>query len=122
MNPAETLLVLECRSSFLSSPHDRVIIYQIQRKKKMLCIPLVCAFRSGVGISGSLHTVYYAEVTDAMKVDGYGGGNEHEGELIDVYELPVASARDFVMDEDISKPVSLMFAFMWFFEAQPHKK
>lgn len=72
-------------------------------------------FRNGVGTAGSWMTLYYTEVTDAMKVAG-GGGNADEGEQIDVVELPVFMGKTFIMDESKNKPVAMMFAMQWFYE------
>lgn len=74
----------------------------------------VASFRSGVGSSGALQTLFFAEVTDEMRVNA-GGGNLHEGERIEVYYLPLDNSRQFVFDETKQKPAGLMFAFMWYF-------
>ena len=79
----------------------------------VLC--LITIFRSGVGTSGSLQTLFYAEVTDSMRVSS-GGGVAEEGEMIEVVEIPVTEARSLIMDENVVKPIHLMFALMWFYE------
>ncbi len=71
--------------------------------------------RSGVGLSGSRQTYFYAEVTDDMKVSE-GGGLVEEGEMIEVYELPLVSAHTLMWDETKPKPVGFILAFMWFFQ------
>lgn len=78
-------------------------------------IQRITSCRSGVGISGSLQTLFYAEVTDEMKVAS-GGGNAHEGEQIELQYLPVDQARDFLFDESKPKPPGLLFAFMWWLD------
>ena len=70
---------------------------------------------SGVGTNGSWQDMFYAEVTDDMKV-GAGGGNAEEGELIEIVEIPVTKGREFIMDEKILKPVGVLFAILWFYE------
>lgn len=75
----------------------------------------ICSCRSGVGTSGALMTLYFAEVTDAMRVSK-GGGLVEEGEMIDVVDIPVSEAMKFVMDDDVNKPVGMMFAVLWFFQ------
>ena len=40
----------------------------------------ISACRSGVGLLGSLHTIFYTEVNEKMKTHN-GGGNHHEGML-----------------------------------------
>ena len=73
--------------------------------------------RAGVGISGTVQTLYYVEVTDDMRVSA-GGGLVEEGELIEVFELPLQSAQTFVWDQSDLKPAQLIFAFMWFFQTK----
>ena len=67
-----------------------------------------------VGSSGNQVTIFYAEVTDEMKV-GQGGGAPDEDEEIDVEHLPVEKAKDLVFDSSKAKPASLVAAFMWYF-------
>jgi len=69
--------------------------------------------RSSVGISGSEQTMFYARVTDDMRV-GKGGGNLQEGEMIEIAEIPVKSCLEVVMDESLEKPIGMLFAMMWF--------
>ena len=45
-----------------------------------------------------------------------GGGVAEEGEMIEVVEIPVTEARSLIMDENVVKPIHLMFALMWFYE------
>jgi UDP-sugar diphosphatase len=59
-------------------------------------------------------TLYYAEVTDAMR-GGRGGGLVEEGEMIDVVELSVEETRKLIMDESVNRPVGMLFALQWFF-------
>lgn len=77
----------------------------------------MCNFSSGVGLTGSLQTLFYAEVTDDMKV-GPGGGLQDEGEYIEVVEVSLTVAQHMIFDESIPRPLSFVFAMMWFF----HKK
>lgn len=67
-----------------------------------------------MGIAGSIQTVYYVEVTDAQKVS-HGGGSEHEGELIEVEEIPAERVKQMMFDESIARPAGLLFSLMWFF-------
>lgn len=68
-----------------------------------------------MGTAGSLMTMFYAEVTDAMKV-ATGGGNSEEGELIDVVEIPASEGKAFMLDESKNKPVAMVFGLQWFYE------
>lgn len=73
----------------------------------------VRTFRGSVGIMGSTHTIFYCEVNGSMKT-GKGGGNEHEGELIELFELPKSKVLEFIEDEAEPKPPGLLFALLWF--------
>jgi len=81
----------------------------------------ITGFRNGVGTSAAYQDMFYVDVTDDMKVST-GGGNQHEGELIDIVEIPLSEGRTFMMDESKTKPVGVMFALMWFFENIQTKK
>ena len=70
--------------------------------------------RLGVGLLGAMHSIYYTEVDESMRVSA-GGGNASEGEFIDVYELPEHAVREFIRDSTSSqKPPGLLFALTWF--------
>lgn len=73
----------------------------------------VRSFRVGVGLIGCLHTIFYTEVDESMKV-GIGGGNDHEGEFIELYEIQQHLIRDFLNDESKQKPPGLLYGLMWF--------
>jgi len=73
-------------------------------------IERVTSFHTSVGFAGSRQTLYYAEVTERMKVSDGGGV---DGELIEVIELPTCELEQFIFDEKIAKTPGLMFAFMW---------
>ncbi|XP_041469627.1 uridine diphosphate glucose pyrophosphatase NUDT14-like isoform X2 [Lytechinus variegatus] len=74
----------------------------------------ITSFRCGVGTEGTQQTLFYAEVTDQMKVSS-GGGLVEEGEMIEVIDLSRQEAFKCIMDESIAKPCGMMFAFTWFF-------
>ncbi|XP_062051179.1 uridine diphosphate glucose pyrophosphatase NUDT14 [Lepus europaeus] len=73
----------------------------------------VATYRSGVGLTGSCQTMFYAEVTDAQR-SGPGGGLADEGELIEVVHLPLEGAQAFVDDPDIPKTLGVIFGISWF--------
>ncbi|XP_041069716.1 uridine diphosphate glucose pyrophosphatase NUDT14 isoform X2 [Carcharodon carcharias] len=73
----------------------------------------ITSYRSGVGVTGSKHTMFYVEVSDDLHV-GSGGGEAKEGELIEVVQVPVKDWQTFVFDELIPKTAGVNFAFMWF--------
>ncbi|KAM5338018.1 uridine diphosphate glucose pyrophosphatase NUDT14 isoform 1-T1 [Glossophaga mutica] len=70
--------------------------------------------RSGVGLTGSSQTMFYAEVTEAQR-GGPGGGLAEEGELIEVVHLPLADAQAFSDNPDVPKTLGVIFGISWFF-------
>ena len=58
-------------------------------------------------------TMFYVTVTDDMRT-GEGGGLAHEGEMIDVVEIPVKDSLKFAFDESIEKPMAMICAILWF--------
>ncbi|XP_078089352.1 uridine diphosphate glucose pyrophosphatase NUDT14 [Mustelus asterias] len=73
----------------------------------------ITSYRSGVGVTGSKHTMFYAEVSDDLCV-GSGGGQAEEGEMIEVVQVPLKDWQTFLFDECIPKTAGLNFAFIWF--------
>ncbi|XP_028395890.1 uridine diphosphate glucose pyrophosphatase-like [Dendronephthya gigantea] len=73
-----------------------------------------------VGFAGTLQTLFFAEVTDDMKVNE-GGGNRSEGEKIEVYYLPGGKVLDFLYNESLPKPPSLIAAFFWYLNTKKLK-
>jgi len=58
--------------------------------------------------------MFYAPVTDSMKV-GQGGGNAHEGEIIEVVEMKVDQClQDLLQNETVETSLGLIFALLWF--------
>ena len=76
-------------------------------------IEKITSFYTSVGFAGSKQTLYYAEVNENMKVSEGGGV---DGELIEVIELHIEEADDFMYDETVVKTPGLMFAFLWWFD------
>jgi UDP-sugar diphosphatase len=76
-------------------------------------IQKISSFFTNVGISGTMQHLYYAQVDESMKV-GLGGGIHDE--QIEIVELPLDQAKQFVYDESKAKTPGLMFGFYWFFE------
>lgn len=73
----------------------------------------VSTHRSGVGVTGSSQTMFYAEVTDAHR-SGPGGGLAEEGELIEVAHLPLDGAQAFADNLDVPKTLGVIFGVSWF--------
>ncbi|XP_036061232.1 uridine diphosphate glucose pyrophosphatase NUDT14 isoform X1 [Onychomys torridus] len=80
----------------------------------------IATYMSGVGLTGSRQTMFYAEVTDAQR-SGPGGGLAEEGELIEVVHLNLDEAQAFVDNPKIPKTLGVIFAISWFFShVVPH--
>jgi len=76
----------------------------------------ITSYRFGVGESGGLATMFYAEIDDSMKVSE-GGGNVDESEQIELEYIPVEDAkRRILYDENLQRPSGVLFGVMWFFE------
>ncbi|XP_066550499.1 uridine diphosphate glucose pyrophosphatase NUDT14 isoform X1 [Amia ocellicauda] len=73
----------------------------------------ITTYRSGVGVTGSKQTMFYAEVSDENCV-GEGGGEPQEGELIEVVKVPLHESMNFAYDESIPKTMGVIFSFVWF--------
>ncbi|KAM6915732.1 uridine diphosphate glucose pyrophosphatase NUDT14 [Xenentodon cancila] len=73
----------------------------------------ITSYRSGVGVTGAKQTMFYAEVSDDNCV-GAGGGEPHEGELIEVVKVPLHEAMTFAYNERIPKTMGVIFSFIWF--------
>ena len=78
----------------------------------------VTSWRGEIGNTCNTHTLFYAEVTNAMLVPGAGGGNLHEGEQIELFYLPITDLKSFMYNEEIAKESSLLFALSWWIENQ----
>ncbi|MBL0708117.1 MAG: NUDIX hydrolase [Sulfurimonas sp.] len=76
-------------------------------------IEKITSFYTGVGISGTKQTLYYAECDDSMKVNEGGGLEEEE---IEVIYIPLGQAKKFMFDESYQKTPGIMMAFYWFFD------
>lgn len=72
----------------------------------------VLTYRSGVGTSGSLQTMFYCEVTDADRATSGGGV---DGEMIDVVEYSMEDAQKLVTQGAVvSSPPSFLLGVLWF--------
>ncbi len=76
-------------------------------------IDKITSFYSSVGSSGSKQHLFFCQVDEGLRVNS-GGGVDGE-EQIEVVELPINIAKDFIFNEEIPKTPGLMFAFEWYF-------
>ncbi len=72
----------------------------------------ITSFYTSVGFAGSKQYLYFAKVDESMRVSS-GGGVVGE-EMIEVIEIPLSRAKEFIFDESIPKTPGLLFAFSWF--------
>jgi len=80
----------------------------------------IISYRSGIGVSGDKQTLFYTEVTDAMKVSE-GGGNVNEGEMIDVVEMTIPEIEKYLTQELVASPGGFLFAVNWFLAKRASK-
>ena len=80
-------------------------------------IERVTSYYTSVGFSGAKQTMYYAEIDESMYSHAGGGIDDEE---IELFFLPVASAKTFMFDESYKKTPGLIMAFYWFFDTIHH--
>jgi UDP-sugar diphosphatase len=74
----------------------------------------VGAYRTAIGITGAAHTVFYAAVSDADRLEpGEGAGGGVDGEAIETLALPVDRIDAFLADPALARSAGLMFALVW---------
>ncbi len=73
----------------------------------------ITSFYTSVGFAGSKQHLYFAKVNESMRISS-GGGVAGE-EMIEVIEIPLSQAKEFMFDESTPKTPGLLFAFNWFF-------
>ena len=76
-------------------------------------IERITQVNNAVGFAGSKQTIFYTEVTESMRVSDGGGVDT---ELIEVIDMPISKAREFIFDESVAKTTGLLFALMWWFD------
>ncbi|PAA67848.1 hypothetical protein BOX15_Mlig034078g1 [Macrostomum lignano] len=83
-------------------------------------LELVGCCRSGVGVSSAKQTIYYAEVSDSVRISE-GGGNAAEGERIEVVHWPVDQIDELLLGNGGGTSgscneiyIGLQFCLLWF--------
>ena len=74
---------------------------------------LVQSLPGDISIFGERMAIFYAEVTDSMRV-GTGGGLAEEGELIEVVELSVAEVKNMLVEPEVNASAVTLYGLMWF--------
>ena len=72
----------------------------------------VVTYTGAIGIMGTQHHMFMAEVDDTMR-SGRGGGLEDSGEAIEVLALPLEQAAGFLADSTICKSAGLCYGLQW---------
>ncbi|XP_014608385.1 PREDICTED: uridine diphosphate glucose pyrophosphatase-like [Polistes canadensis] len=67
----------------------------------------------GVGSGATKQTLFYVEVTDDMHTHP-GGGAECEGELIELVEMNIEEAENYITSGEVQSPSSFLFGISWF--------
>jgi UDP-sugar diphosphatase len=75
----------------------------------------ITSVHNAVGFAGSKQTLFYVEVEEEMRISDGGG---IDTELIEVIEMPINKAKEFIYNESIAKTTGLLFALMWWFDKQ----
>lgn len=79
----------------------------------------VLVYRSGVGASSALQTLYYVEVTDEDKANQGGGVDD---ELIEIAEISIAEMEETLKPgHKHTSPPSFLFAMTWFLMNKANK-
>lgn len=70
-------------------------------------------FRSAVGYEGGTQTFFYTEVTDSMKTHR-GGGVSEDGEFIEVVEMTIPEARNYIHEKSVNATSGFLLGLQWF--------
>ena len=76
-------------------------------------IELIQTTLGHVGTSGEPLHMYYAEVTDGMRVN-QGGGLAEEGEMIEVVEMSIPEVKELTKKPGVTMPSFTMHGLFWF--------
>jgi len=76
----------------------------------------ITSFYTSVGFAGSKQHLFFAKVKEKDRVSK-GGGVPGE-EMIEVVEIPLKEAKEFMFNESIPKTPGLLFAFNWFLSSR----
>lgn len=116
--PPELGLTLELCAGIVDKDKPLVEIARDELREECGYEAPASAFRKivthrGVGSAATKQTLFYVEVTDEMHIHP-GGGAESEGELIEVVEMSVEKAKEYITGEEVQSPSSFLFGISWF--------
>merc|ERR1712110_1023075 len=75
----------------------------------------IITFPASVGASGGTQTLFCVEVGEKDKV-GPGGGLVEEGEMINVVEMTVSEAKEYISRDQVDSPIGLLFGIQWYLQ------
>ncbi|KAH0568735.1 uridine diphosphate glucose pyrophosphatase NUDT14-like [Cotesia glomerata] len=70
-----------------------------------------------IGSTTGKRTIFYVEVTDEMRKHP-GGGDESEGELIEVIEMSPEEANAYISSGEVQSPAGFLYGVIWFLNAK----
>lgn len=76
-------------------------------------LELICTFPNVGDTTGARQTMFYCEITDDMKVSDGGGVDD---EIIEVVEMKVTEALEYISRDCVKSPANLLFGIYWFLE------
>lgn len=65
------------------------------------------------GSASAKQTLFFVEVTDAMQIHP-GGGDESEGEVIEIVEMSIPELKDYMRSKHVQSPTSFLYGVSWF--------
>ncbi|EZA50964.1 hypothetical protein DMN91_012980 [Ooceraea biroi] len=121
--PATLGLSLELCAGIVDKPKPLVEIARDELKEECGYEAPASAFRQistyvSSASASAQQTLFYVEVTDDMQVHP-GGGDESEGELIEIVELSIPETRDYIKSKEVRSPASFLFGISWFLLNKP---
>lgn len=78
-------------------------------------IKFICSFRGSTGLTGTLMSLFFAEVTDDQRSSTGGGVDDESIEVLE-YDIEDARKAIYCRDEDApySRPPAMLFGTSWF--------
>ncbi|XP_015116374.1 uridine diphosphate glucose pyrophosphatase [Diachasma alloeum] len=116
--PPEAGLTLELCAGIIDKNLPLVEIARDELKEEVGYEAPASAFEkiltyTDIAATAGRHTHFYVEVTDDMHIHP-GGGDESEGELIEVVEMSIPEVIEYISSGDVQSPPGFLFGVMWF--------